>query len=310
MGGEITVASEYGSGSTFTASIPQRVVDTEPFKLSVDGQDGSGTVEPKTASVTFTAPDTRILLVDDVSTNLIVAEGLLAPYRVQVDCCVSGEEALKLVEEHPYDIIFMDHMMPGMDGIETTAAIRAMDRPGSPPLIIALTANAISGMREMFLDKGFNDYLSKPIELNKLDEILRKWIPEAKKKKAASPSAVSPEETDMEIEGVDTARGFALTGGTEEGYRNILQIFCLDAASQMEYLKSVPAEEQMPLFINAVHSIKGIAASIGADTLSSEAQALETAGKSMDRETIIRQLAGFTGNLLVITERIQAFLKA
>jgi HPt (histidine-containing phosphotransfer) domain-containing protein len=113
----------------------------------------------------------------------------------------------------------------------------------------------------------------------------------------------------MSIVGVDIAKGITLTGGTEEGYRNILQIFCLDAASQMEYLKSVPAAEQMPLFINAVHSIKGIAASIGADTLSSEALALETAGKNLDMETITLHLADFAENLLVMTERIQAFLK-
>ncbi|MFP3043562.1 ATP-binding protein [Treponema primitia] len=305
MGGEITVASEYGSGSTFTASIPQRVVDTEPFKLPADGQDGSGAVEPKTASVTFTAPDTRILLVDDVPTNLIVAEGLLAPYRVKVDCCVSGEEAIQLVEEHPYDIIFMDHMMPGMDGIETTAAIRAMDRPGSPPLIIALTANAISGMREMFLEKGFNDYLSKPIEVSKLDEIMEKWVPREKRKKAEQKTKrTKSAPPGLEIEGVDTKRGIAMTGGTEAAYRTILLAFCKDAQDRFPLFSRIPDKEGLSNFTINVHALKSAAGTIGAEALSKQAAELEAAGNRGDLGLIEEQLPLFYRDLKLLAERI------
>ncbi|MDR0585167.1 MAG: response regulator, partial [Treponema sp.] len=138
--------------------------------------------------IRFTAPGVRILIVDDIATNLDVAAGLLAPYKMEIDRASGGAEAIEMVKKHAYDMVLMDHMMPGMDGIEATAAIRAWEReqqnPATPVLsfgedetqrdlrkqipIIALTANAVSGMREMFLEKGFNDYISKPIEIAKL----------------------------------------------------------------------------------------------------------------------------------------------
>ncbi|GHU39524.1 hypothetical protein FACS1894190_04590 [Spirochaetia bacterium] len=137
------------------------------------------------AELRFTAPGARVLVVDDIATNLAVAEGLIEPYLIELTTCISGREAVELVKRHEYDLVFMDHMMPGMDGIEATAAIREWEkaqaeagkrRPQIP--IIALTANAITGMKEMFLEKGFDDYLSKPIEIAKLNKILEKWIPE------------------------------------------------------------------------------------------------------------------------------------
>ena len=156
----------------------------------------------------FTIPNARILLVDDIATNLKVAEGLLASYEAKIDCCQSGMRAIEMFKEGKYDLVFMDQMMPEMDGIEATAAIREWEdsnnhnnkcvefskaiieddsktpkqseRSQRVP-IVALTANAISGMKEMFLEKGFNDYLTKPIDINKLDEILEHWIPEEKR---------------------------------------------------------------------------------------------------------------------------------
>ena len=133
-------------------------------------------------AVRFTFPGARLLVVDDIATNLKVAEGLLTPYKTTVDTCLSGLQAIDQVKQHDYDIVFMDHMMPEMDGIETTAAIRALegDRFKTVP-IIALTANAVSGMREMFIEKGFNDFLPKPIDISKLDEALDRWIPKEKR---------------------------------------------------------------------------------------------------------------------------------
>jgi CheY-like chemotaxis protein len=122
-------------------------------------------------------------------TNLKVAQGLLVPYRAQVDICESGAGALAMVKANHYDLIFMDHMMPGMDGIEATAKIREWEQKegeekrdiGIP--VIALTANAIAGMREMFLSRGFNDYLAKPIEISQLNALMEKWIPREKRQK-------------------------------------------------------------------------------------------------------------------------------
>jgi signal transduction histidine kinase/ActR/RegA family two-component response regulator len=135
------------------------------------------------SSAKFTAPDVRILVVDDNRTNLMVVKGLLSPYRTDITLCNSGREALALVQQNRYDIVFMDHMMPGMDGVETTAAIRALGGDWFPDIpIIALTANAVAGMKEEFLSKGFSDFVSKPIEIPKLEEVMDRWVPWEKRR--------------------------------------------------------------------------------------------------------------------------------
>ncbi|MDR1649981.1 MAG: transporter substrate-binding domain-containing protein [Synergistaceae bacterium] len=141
-------------------------------------------VREKPAGVRFIAPKARVLIVDDIATNLQVAIGLLAPYRVKMETCMSGAEAVELVREEEYDVVFMDYMMPGMDGIEAVRRIRALDgeRFGRLP-IVALTASAMFNMRAMFLEKGFSDFLAKPIEIPKLNEIMEHWIPPEKKEK-------------------------------------------------------------------------------------------------------------------------------
>ncbi|MDR2305511.1 MAG: response regulator [Treponema sp.] len=211
MGGNISVASVYGKGSTFTVVLPQKILDAKPIGGNISGggpwhsAPAEGTAyennlpEQTDSKVSFTAPDARILIVDDVSINLLVAEGLLAPYKMQIDCCTGGAEAISLMEKNHYDLILMDHLMPEMNGMETTAKIRAleaqaaegslhsqpeeMNKPqGSLSRIpvIALTADAIIGMKEMFLDNGFDDYLSKPIEMSTMHAIIKKWIPKEK----------------------------------------------------------------------------------------------------------------------------------
>jgi signal transduction histidine kinase/CheY-like chemotaxis protein len=131
----------------------------------------------------FVAPDARILVVDDNRTNLVVAKGLLSPYRMNISLCSSGREAVALAQRNHYDIIFMDHMMPGMDGVEATAAIRALDGDWFRDIpIIALTANAVAGMKEEYLSKGFSDFVSKPIEIPKLEEVMDRWIPQEKQR--------------------------------------------------------------------------------------------------------------------------------
>ncbi|MDR0465414.1 MAG: response regulator, partial [Treponema sp.] len=172
MGGEIIVESEYGKGSTFTVKIPQIVESEEPVS-SAKAMNGSFSSNP----VSFTIPQTRLLIVDDFPTNLKVVQGLLAPYKVNADTCLSGEEAVRLVKQNNYDIVFMDHMMPEMDGVEAAAIIRAWEKErlsangsGKKLPIIALTANAVTGMREMFLENGFNDFLAKPVDVFKLNE--------------------------------------------------------------------------------------------------------------------------------------------
>ncbi|MDR1352908.1 MAG: response regulator, partial [Treponema sp.] len=147
---------------------------------------GREEVSEEKDSTAFTSPDAQILIVDDISINLDIAEQLLSPYKAQVTLCTSGKETLELVSREHYDLIFMDHIMPEMDGVETVAKIREMEaaREVSPPVpIVVLTANAISGMEEFFLQKGFNDFLSKPIEITELERVMSLWIPAGKQKR-------------------------------------------------------------------------------------------------------------------------------
>jgi CheY-like chemotaxis protein len=135
----------------------------------------------KTVSI-FKAPSAKVLVVDDVLINCAVAKGLMAAYDIPVHTCLSGAEAIEIVRTQEFDLVFMDHMMPGMDGIETTAAIRKLEGERFQKVpIVALTANAISGVEEMFLHHGFNDYLAKPIDVHRLHTILERWIPAEKK---------------------------------------------------------------------------------------------------------------------------------
>jgi CheY-like chemotaxis protein len=149
-----------------------------------DGRTYNNNKHENTASMT--APEAKVLIVDDIKTNLKVARGLLMPYNMQVDICESGLTAIKMVQEKKYDLIFMDHKMPVMDGIETALHIRGMtdiDPYFDVIPIVALTANAVTGVKQLFLDSGFNDFMSKPIDTIKLDVVLEKWLPKDKQKR-------------------------------------------------------------------------------------------------------------------------------
>jgi CheY-like chemotaxis protein len=229
----------------------------------------------------------------------------------------------------------MDHMMPDMDGVEAAAAIRAWERQnaGDPPKeipIIALTANAISGMREMFLENHMNDYLAKPIDVSKLHEILERWIPREKRldptllaetdygngpvvipEKGAEPSAAPPNPpvpAELRIAGLNIEAGIAGTGGTEDIYREVLAVYCRDVRDRFEFLQREPDREGLPLFVTHVHALKGASASIGAGEISAEAAGLEAAGKRGDLAFIREHLDGFYRNLKTLTGHILAGL--
>jgi signal transduction histidine kinase/CheY-like chemotaxis protein len=261
--------------------------------------------------IRFTAPEARILIVDDIKTNLDVAEGLLAPYAMQVDCCLSGEEAVVLTQKKNYDLVLMDHMMPGMDGIETTRTIRALggERYQKLPIVV-LTANAMVGMRDMFLEKGFNDYLSKPIVIAKLDDVMARWIPVEKQLKAGRgiKRKTFNGESMIFIPGVDTQTGITMTGGTEAGYLKVLAQFYKDAVERLSVFVTLPAEAALTTFAAQVHAIKGAAGTIGATDLSKEAATLEMAGRTGDMEAISKALPAFRERLGEIVEGIKMVL--
>jgi signal transduction histidine kinase/CheY-like chemotaxis protein len=263
----------------------------------------------------FTAPSANILVIDDINTNLKVVEGLLLPYKMSVDMRQSGFEAIDAVKEKTYDIVFMDHMMPEMDGIETTINIRKWEWDNKDTVkkntIIALTANAVSGMREMFLGKGFDDFLAKPIDISKLDEILDRWIPQEKKEFGRSDEVFSTHVSGLSfaaIPGVDTAKGLAMTGGTEDGYRLVLSTFGKDAEDRLPFLRNMPTPETMSIFVTQVHALKSAAGSIGAAELSAQAAKLEAAGKAGDMDFIQNELDLFADNLTKLAKNIHAAL--
>jgi signal transduction histidine kinase/CheY-like chemotaxis protein len=269
-----------------------------------EGEDNGG--------IRFTAPEARVLIVDDIKTNLDVAAGLLAPYAMRVDSCLSGQEAVKLVQENSYDLVLMDHMMPGMDGIETTRAIRALEGECFQKLpIVVLTANAIAGMRDMFLEIGFNDFISKPIEIVKLDKIIALWIPAEKQIK--SRGVVKREslsgEAGIDIPGVDVKQGVNMTGGTVAGYRKVLSLFRRDAEERLALLREPPEEAGLPLFVTQVHALKSAAATLGAAEVSAEAAALEAAGKAGDLAAIAEKLPGFYQGLSELIAAIGGAIK-
>ncbi|MCL1941086.1 MAG: ATP-binding protein [Synergistaceae bacterium] len=191
MGGDITVSSEYGKGSVFTATLTQTVTDWEPIGDAA----AISAARSKAQRVTFIAPDAEVLVVDDFPNNLVVTEGLLRPYKMRVFTCLNGREAVELVKSRSFDLVLMDHMMPEMDGMEAAQAIRGLGESGfhsggnfAELPIVVLTAHAVSGMKEMFLAGGFDDFLSKPIETDSLDAMLKRWIPETKQQPVSVPA--------------------------------------------------------------------------------------------------------------------------
>jgi len=241
----------------------------------------------------FIAPSASILVVDDMHTNLKVAEGLMLPYQMEVDICESGEEAIEHVRNKRYDIIFMDHMMPGMDGIEATKRIRSLGEESgyfaSVP-IIALTANAVSGVKQMFLQNGMDDFLAKPVDVQKLHGLLEKWIPAGKKEKFRNakrkrmPANMDP--TQIQIEGVDVQAGIAMSGGTIDSYLKTLSMFHENGLDKINKIRDLVEKNDIELYTIHVHALKSAAASIGAWEISDYFKTLETAGIRGDTQFI------------------------
>jgi CheY-like chemotaxis protein len=324
MGGSITVKSEYGKGSVFTAEIIQGIPDYTPIgeetadKLKNFNYAADGRGEDIDRSL---MPYGKVLVVDDLPVNLQIARGLLEPYGLQVDSAESGQKAIELVKaENPrYDLIFMDHMMPEMDGIEAVRIIR--QEPDNEYCknvpIIALTANALVGNTEMFMSKGFNGFISKPINLVQLDEALNQWIRDKGEKseviitQSLQPKTQVPSSQSLflAIPGVDTAKGIAMTGGTIAAYAKVLSMFCKDVKDRLPLLQKPPESGSLPAIINHVHALKSVLASLGAGEISAEAAELEAAGKAGDMAFIRGALPAFAEHLAELTLNVKKALE-
>ena len=178
MGGTIKVDSVYGQGTTFTVSISQEVVDEAPINFNGTKHQSGNSLNVGGMKIT----DIHVIVTDDNLINLKVITKILEQYGLTVDTASSGEEALKLCSQNEYDLVFMDQMMPKMDGVETMEQLRELSdhyAKGGKGKIVVLTANAIEGVKQELLAKGFDDYLRKPVEYHELEAVFRRFIPES-----------------------------------------------------------------------------------------------------------------------------------
>lgn len=294
MDGDISVKSKLKEGSTFMVSIPQKVYDTSPCNYDVNFDVA---VNNKSSyHITFTAPTAKVLIVDDNKVNLQVARDIMKLFGFEASTCESGQEAIDKVESQltTYDIIFMDHMMPFMDGIEATRIIRKIGTPYATRVpIIALTANAINGVESQFLQAGMNDYLPKPIIVSDLSDILRKWIPRNKQyavgtsveeiRKAEENvdySNMTTEEILEHLEGLDVRMGIKNCADSVEVYIDLLRTYATGNLSHA--LTGFYEKEDLANYAVTAHSIKGASKNIGATDIADRAYSLERAGNRGD----------------------------
>jgi len=264
----------------------------------------------------ITAPGANVLVVDDINTNLSVANGLLMPYKMNVDLCNSGKEAIEAVKLKEYDVVFMDHRMPGMDGIEATGHIRALadELPYIKNLpIIALTANAVSGMREMFLENGFDDFLSKPIDTTHMNTLLEKWIPRDKQKRPVK-SKIRPDNPQdfkpdiISINGLNTKEGVELSGGKLDDYYRSLSDFYNEGQERKDKIVSCLDTDNLYMLIVQVHALRSAASHIGADAMVKAADALEEARAKSDMSLVEAKANDFLSLLDDLLKNIKSAL--
>ncbi|MCL2109834.1 MAG: response regulator [Oscillospiraceae bacterium] len=332
MGGEIIVESELGKGTTFTVCLPQKttansaVLGREAAENLRDFQTNSLNSHAKNNFTREPMPYGKVLVVDDVETNIYVAAGLMKLYKLQIDTARGGNEAIEKVRSGKvYDIVFMDHMMPEPDGIATTKTLRELNYSGT---IVALTANAIAGQADIFLHNGFDDFLSKPIDIRRLNTILNKYIRDKQPieiieaARAAdnldseiqlSENLVSePQITtslDLQIPGVDSAKGLEKFGGDEKIYLKVLRVYAANIRKQLDELGAVDVDNLRPYEIS-VHGIKGSSFDIYADSVGEKAKSLEQAAKTSDTDFIAAHNAALLEELGRLADEIDTAVSA
>jgi signal transduction histidine kinase/CheY-like chemotaxis protein len=345
MNGTISVASEYGKGTTFTLRILQGFIsdvvigkelaeNLMEFRYIMARQDRNKQL------VRSRIPYARVLVVDDVVTNLDLARGIMKPYGMTVDCVTSGRAAVELVRksEIRYNAIFMDHMMPGMDGLEAVRIIRNeidSDYARTVP-IIALTANAIIGNEKLFLNNGFQDFLTKPIDIMKLNDAINRWVRDKKLEKELGIDTESrlsegnqEEKMDkaeralecqitelirnIQVEGLDTEKGLERFGGDGKSYMESLRSYVVHTPPLLEAARTTDVLSDYAI---TVHGIKGSSYGIAADPVGRQAEVLEHAAKAgnaefvkTENEAFIQTVEAFIANvtelLAVLEEHIQ-----
>ncbi|MBO4456514.1 MAG: EAL domain-containing protein [Butyrivibrio sp.] len=293
MNGSISVESEYGKGSTFKIILPQKKVGTDKKIGDFRAKIAELNKVRKEYKEKFTAKDATILVVDDTPVNHVVMQELLKTTLVNIETALSGEECLRKQREKKYDTIFLDYRMPVMDGIETLHRIKEDDESKNfDTPIIVLTANAISGAKDNFLREGFTDYLTKPVESDKLEDALIKYLPKDKIN-FTQEAGVQPVET-AKADISEAMAGFAETDaslgikncGGKDGYFNILKVYFDSIDISRGNIEKAYEEENWKDYTSYVHSLKSTSRTIGAVALSGLAEKLEEAGIADDIDYI------------------------
>ncbi|MDR1811866.1 MAG: response regulator [Candidatus Fibromonas sp.] len=292
MDGTIAVESEYGWGSTFTVTVRQKAVECRAIgpELAKRLRNFTFTGDKQAAQLRIThepMPYGSVLVVDDVETNLYVAEGLLSPYKLKIETADSGFAAIEKIQGgKTYDVIFMDHMMPKMDGIETTEKLRELGYKG---VIVALTANALVGNAEMFAQHGFDEFIPKPIDISHLNAVLNKFVrdrhsEDVKKYEQQTAVQVKTAAIDPKLRG----------------------IFCRDAEKAIITLRKTAASGDLKLFTITAHAMKSALANVDESEISASAYKLEMAGFNGDRDFIAAHTENFIETLETLVKNFAA----
>ena len=315
MGGTIGVESEYGKGSSFYINLPQKRVSQDTcgkaYKRLFDAAENCSecpelkrtgltlinSVEfaslftEEQSSLPFTASEAEILVVDDNEVNLQVADGLLKKFGINCKKAISGYETLELLKNQKYDIIFLDHQMPGMDGVETLENIRQAEKElneSEKSIVVALSANAVNGAREMFLSKGFNDFLSKPVQGKDFAACLSKWLPknlikysdnakESEEKTEVMDNIIPPDFPALPSEIIDVKKAVSFTDSFET-WLKVTKLFISLIKENSDKIQNYFEANDFQNFTIQVHSLKSSARIIGAESLSQIAAELEQLG--------------------------------
>jgi CheY-like chemotaxis protein/anti-sigma regulatory factor (Ser/Thr protein kinase) len=319
MDGTIVVESEYGKGSQFSIRFRQGFVSDvaigKKMAENLMSERYTASKLARRANIVYVdMPYASVLVVDDVNTNLDVVKGMLKPYGLRVDTATSGKQAIEMIrsEKPRYDAIFMDHMMPGMDGVEATNIIReelGTEYARTIP-IIALTANAVVGSEQMFLDNGFQAFISKPIDILILDSVLRKWVRDKTRERGfdamadhdvagdrgaaeqgeqlfCGPQKAPCDAEDLVIEGVDVRAGVANFGNDVDMYVTVLSTFSKNTRNMLTEIDEHLAKVDLKDYSIEVHGIKGSAYNIFATELGDRAKRLENLAKAGE-EALVR----------------------
>lgn len=298
MGGDLMCDSIYGEGSTFHFTIEQKIIDPTPLGKF---EEGEAATDNDRYTPLLIAPNAKILVVDDNEMNLQVIKGLLKPTKLSLTLVTSGKECLKKLDEESFNIVLLDHMMPEMDGLETLKHIR--ERHGDIT-VIALTANIAGGGSAFYKEAGFEDYLSKPVDAKKLEQMIRSYLPDElildsvpDGYESASDDMTLPEDMKwlLDVDGLCVDDGLMYCGSPDQ-FQKFLHTFLDTMDEKSKEIEDAYNTGDIRLYTIKVHALKSTARIMGARELSALAEALEKAGNENDTEMINKE----TGNLLSI----------